>query len=442
MHIILLSGGSGKRLWPLSNDIRSKQFLRVLKGPNGEMESMVQRVYRQLDEVGLSDSVTVVAGQSQKEQVVSQLGSHVNLVIEPERRDTFPAIALACVFLKSEYQVDLDESVIVLPVDPFVENDFFENIKKLGELVASDDVDLALLGALPTYPSEKYGYIVPRDKGHISDVLSFKEKPSEEKAHEFISMGALWNCGVFGFKLKYVLNIIENEYDFEQVDYTGLYRDYQKFKKISFDYAVVEKTEKIKSIVYSGMWKDLGTWNTLTEEMEVNAYGQVLFNDECNDTHVINELAVPVVAMGMEDSVIVASHDGILVAKKNQTPKLKNFISEFDNMPRYQEKRWGVVQVLYHNDTSEIESCFRCLYIQKGHSLSVHKHLERKEVWTVVSGSGLVNINGVDKVAQAGDVVVIEPGEVHSFKADTDVELTEVQIGKKLKKMDKVLINL
>lgn len=161
MNIILLSGGSGKRLWPLSNDIRSKQFIKIFKTADG-YESMVQRVYRQIKEVDADASVTIATSKTQVSSIHNQLDNSVGVCVEPCRRDTFPAIALATAYLHDVKGVGLDEAVVVCPVDPYVNNDYFAALKTLAELAGQGNANLSLMGIEPTYPSEKYGYIIRR----------------------------------------------------------------------------------------------------------------------------------------------------------------------------------------------------------------------------------------------------------------------------------------
>ncbi len=149
MKLILLSGGSGKRLWPLSNDSRSKQFLKVLKNNNDEMQSMVQRVWGQLKNLGIENDAVIATSKSQVDMINNQLGNDVPIIIEPERRDTFPAIALAASYLYSKEHVDLNEVVGVLPVDPYVENSFFERLLDLEKALSSSNADLGLMGVTP-----------------------------------------------------------------------------------------------------------------------------------------------------------------------------------------------------------------------------------------------------------------------------------------------------
>lgn len=185
MKLVLLSGGSGKRLWPLSNDTRSKQFLKVLESHNLQEQSMVQRVWGQLEATGLSDDAMVATSKMQRDMIHTQIGENVPLIIEPERRDTYPAIALAASHLYSVQNVDKDEVVVVLPVDPYVDDQFFEQVKVLEEKLISSKADLALIGVKPTYPSSKYGYMVPKAStktlNEYIEVQQFTEKPPEKK---------------------------------------------------------------------------------------------------------------------------------------------------------------------------------------------------------------------------------------------------------------------
>ena len=218
MNIILLSGGSGKRLWPLSNETMSKQFLRLLRNDKGEKESMVQRVFRQIKEARIDANIVIATGKSQVESIRSQLGQ-VDVVVEPERRNTFPAILLASAYLKYEKNIDPEDSVIVLPVDPYAENTYFETLLKMDEVIKLNSADMTLMGIVPTYPSEKYGYIITeKTDNEVKKVLKFQEKPSLEKAQELLAQGAYWNAGVFGFKLRYIINILDRNISVSSYD--------------------------------------------------------------------------------------------------------------------------------------------------------------------------------------------------------------------------------
>ena len=431
MNIILLSGGSGKRLWPLSNDIRSKQFIKFFKKEDGEYESMVQRVYRQIKKIDSEANVTIATSKAQVSAIHNQLGTDIGISVEPCRRDTFPAIALAVAYLHNVQHVDLDEAVVVCPVDPYVNDDYFYAIKELGELASKNTANLVLMGIDPTYPSAKYGYIIPKDKEKVSKVLEFKEKPNEETAQRYIDAGGLWNGGIFAFKLKYVLDIAHRLIDF--VDYEDLFEKYDSLTKISFDYAVVEKEQDIAVLRFAGAWKDLGTWNTLTEAMEENSIGNVTISDDCENVHVINELDVPVLAMGLKDVVISASAEGILVSDKHQSSYIKPYVDKFDQQVMFAEKSWGSFKVL----DVENESLTIKVTLNPGHSMNYHSHERRDEVWTVISGNGKTIVDGMEQNITVGDVITMAAGCKHTVIAESELQLIEVQLGKEISITDK-----
>ncbi|MCX7747200.1 MAG: sugar phosphate nucleotidyltransferase [Clostridia bacterium] len=441
MFIILLSGGSGKRLWPLSNDARSKQFLRVLTGKDGKRLSMAQRVWGQLKECGLGENTLIATGEGQVDIIRSQLGEDVHLVLEPERRDTFPAIALACSYIKSVIGGDEKSPVVVLPVDPYVENDYFEKIKGLEDVIVKTGADIALMGVSPLFPSEKYGYIIRENRDEqYSRVKRFKEKPSEQEAEKLIEEGALWNCGVFGFRLGYILDkLTQNGLSSK---YNELHVMYEKLPKISFDYEVVEKAQNVFVVQYNGGWKDLGTWNTLTEEMSSNSIGKVVISDSCSNTHVINELGIPVVVMGAKDMAIAASPDGILITDKNESSRLKEFIKDINDRPMFEERRWGCYRVL---DSIQYEDgrhvLVKHISMNPGANISYQYHELREETWTVISGEGWVKIDGNSTKIKQGDTIHVAVGAKHSIKAETRLELVETQIGTKLTEDDIIRIS-
>lgn len=431
MNIVLLSGGSGKRLWPLSNDIRSKQFIKIFKGADGNYESMVQRVYRQILNVDKDATVTIATSKSQVSAIHNQLGENVGVSVEPCRRDTFPAIALAVAYLHDVKGIGENESVVVCPVDPYVEEDYFTAIKELGTQAEKSDANLVLMGIEPTYPSEKYGYIIPKTTDEVSDVAMFKEKPTEQVAKEYIEKGALWNGGVFAFRLGHVLERAHELIDFK--DYNDLFEKYDTLQKISFDYAVVEHEEKIQVMRFAGQWKDLGTWNTLTEAMDGNAVGKAIFNETCENTHVVNELNVPVLCMGLKDVVVSASPEGILVSDKNQSSYIKPFVDDIDQQIMFAEKSWGNFRVLdIEDDNMTIK-----VTLNAGHQMNYHSHEHRDEVWTVISGHGTAIVDDVRTSVKAGDVITMKAGSKHTIIADTDLHVIEVQLGKEISVHDK-----
>ena len=266
MRLILLSGGSGKRLWPLSNEARSKQFLRLLPSPDGGRESMVQRVIRQIRESGLS-------------------------------------------------------------------------------------------------------------------------------------------C----------------HYRHKHIPVTT---------KISFDYEVAEKAKSVAVVPYEGEWKDLGTWNTLTDELKERCIGNVVMDEKSENTHVVNELEIPVMCISAKNMVIAASCDGILVSDKAQSENIKHYADSLQRRPMYEERRWGEYKVV---DTAEFSDGYKSLTKQlkikagKGISYQVHRH--RDEVWTFIDGDGLLVLDGVVSSIGRGDTVHIKKGVKHAVNAISDLTFIEVQSG-------------
>ena len=431
MNIVLLSGGSGKRLWPLSNDVRSKQFIKIFRTEDGNYESMVQRVCRQIRKADPSASVTIATSKTQVSSIHNQLGEGVDISVEPCRRDTFPAIALAASYLADVKGIDPREVVVVCPVDPYVEDDYFEALKKLEKLAAEGNSNLVLMGIEPTYPSEKYGYIIPESGEKIASVSTFKEKPDARTAAEYIQKGALWNGGVFAFQLQFVLDKAHELMDF--TDYHDLFARYDTLRSISFDYAVVEKEEKIRVMRFSGQWKDLGTWNTLTEAMEENSVGDAIMNETCENVHVINELNVPVLAMGLHDVVSSASPEGILVSDKEQSSYIKPFVDRLDQQVMFAEKSWGSFRVM---DVEE-ESLTIKVTLKAGHRMNYHSHRNRDEVWVVTSGTGRTIVDGMEQEVKAGDVITMQAGCRHTIIAESELKLVEVQLGREISVHDK-----
>ena len=437
MQIILLSGGSGKRLWPLSNEARSKQFLPLLASPSGGRESMVQRVVRQLGEAGLDAEITVATNAAQKDIIVNQLGEKVGIVTEPERRDTFPAIALSSAWLAFGKNCPRDEVVVVMPCDPYTESGYFSTIAEMAECVCRGAADLVLMGIKPTYPSAKYGYVVP-EKG-VGDgwrrVSRFTEKPDVATAEKLLEEGAYWNGGVFAFRLGYMMDIVRKYIKSDSFEDTRA--RYCEFPKISFDYEVAEKAQSVAVVPYTGQWKDLGTWNTLTDELRRTVIGNAVMGPRCTNTHVINELQYPIYVDGMEDTVIAASPDGIIVCRKKYSEDIKKAVDNLTPRPMYEERRWGSYRVI--DDTTYADgrhSLTKSITINAGKNISYQVHRHRSEAWTIVEGEGIFVLDGVERKVNAGDTLVIPVNHHHALKALTPLTFIEVQTGNPLVEED------
>lgn len=406
---------------------------------------MVQRGWRQLQNANLAERTIISTSKSQADIINSQLGSKISLIIEPSRRDTYPAIALASIYLYTVKGIKPDEVVAVMPVDPYVEEEFFHHVKSLEKVVQHSNADLVLVGIHPAFPTEKYGYIVP-DCSKITSmgeaylaVRYFTEKPNQEKARQLLTEGALWNGGVFAFKLGFLLNHLEMQG--LPLNYDEMVKQYSRLPKNSFDFEVVEKTTNIVVAPCKGEWKDLGTWNTLTEVMDTPLIGKGSISSDCQNVHVINELDIPVSVLGLSNLVVAVSPDGILVTDKEASPRVKEITNQFEQRPMYEERRWGWYRVLdYTKFEDSHEVLTKRIGVTANKNLSYQKHCHRREVWTIISGKGLFVLSDKIWEVKPGDVLLIPEGAAHGIKAITDLEFIEVQSGSELIEEDIVRI--
>lgn len=426
MQIILLSGGSGQRLWPLSNDVRSKQFLKIF----GNGDCMLQRVIKQISRTN-SAPVTIATARNQVPLIKKILGKAFDLSPEPCRRNTFPSIAMAAAYLHDIKKISRDEPIIVCPVDPYVDDNFFAQFKELAAHL--EDAPLCLMGIAPTYPSEKYGYIIPRTFESVSRVATFKEKPNLHDAKKFIDAGALWNGGVFAFKLGYVLDKAQKILG--TCAHEELQKNYAALPNISFDYAVVEHEENISVVRYIGEWRDIGTWNTLAEVLDENFVGQVQADTTCDNLHVINNSDVPIICMGLKDAVVAASPEGILVSDKVASSYIKPFVEQLDRQIRFIEKSYGSFKII----DVEQDSLTIKVTLNRGSRMRYHSHEHRAEVWNFIAGTGRVVIDGVESIVRAGDIVNLPIGSKHTVIADEPLKIIEVQFGHDITVDDKII---
>lgn len=232
-------------------------------------------------------------------------------------------------------------------------------------------------------------------------------------------------------KLGYLLDKAHELIDF--ADYDDLFSKYAELQKISFDYAVVEKEPSIAVMRFAGEWKDLGTWNTLTEAMQEKNIGNAIQNDECENVHVINELDVPVLCMGLKNVVVSASPEGVLVSDKEQSSYIKPFVDKIDQQVMFAEKSWGSFHVI---DVEEGSMTIK-VTLNPGHSMNYHSHERRDEVWTIISGEGRTIVDGMEQPVKTGDVVTMQAGCRHTIIADTELKVIEVQIGEEISVHDK-----
>lgn len=437
MHIILLSGGSGKRLWPLSNEIRSKAFLKLLDGEGASKESMIQRITRQLAAAGLLPSTHIVTHATQGEITRSQTGGALSVLEEPHKRGTFTAIALAAAFFHSRLKVAREEIVVALPVDSFIEQPFFQLILRCPAVLARSAADLALIGTSPAGPSSQFGYMVPgpmlEDQGFCR-IERFVEKPEAAVAVDLIRQGALWNCGVFAFKLGFMLDLMAAKgLPLDAGDLLGLYGE---LPERSFDQEVVERTANCAAIAYGGLWDDLGSWDAFTQHLNSKVTGPGQVEDNCINTHLVNELPCPIHVIDVPNVIVAAGPDGVLVASKQQASRIKEQLKN-SRMPMMEEKRWGIRRTLdysRHNQTGE--SLTSKVTLLAGANSSYHVHQSRVEICTILSGAGECLMDGQVIAIGVGDVLEIAAGVKHSIRAITALEYIETWLGERLDSED------
>lgn len=402
------------------------------------MESMVQRVVRQARQANLTTDITLATNASQLDIIINQLGDQVSVVTEPERRDTFPAIALAASYLSLTKNCPDDEVVVIMPCDPYTEIGYFETIARMVECVQQDAAELVLMGITPTYPSEKYGYVVPEvwhpelvSESNYYKVARFTEKPTVTVAENLLQQGALWNGGVFAFRLGTMMNIVRKY--ITSTSFEDTCARYSEFPKISFDYEVAEKAQSVAVVPFTGQWKDLGTWNTLTDELHQHTIGNAVLGPKCENTHVINELQNSIFVDGIKDVVVAACPDGILVCAKKETENIKKYVENLTPRPMYEERRWGTYRVL--DDTTYADgnhSLTKSVTLKSGKNISYQVHHHRAETWTFVQGEGIFVLDGVEQHVKAGDTVHIPVEHYHAIKALTELTFIEVQCGNPL----------
>lgn len=424
MQIILLSGGSGARLWPLSNNIRSKQFLKLFDSPEGEKESMLQRVVRQIKECLNDANITIATSFSQKEAIIAQLGSQIDIVCEPSRRDTFPAIALATSYLRSEKNIPDNETVIVMPCDPFTESGYFASIREMSEKLAKGNTNLVLMGITPNCPSSKFGYMLPNNSDQR--IKKFIEKPEKEEAESLIKYGALWNGGVFAFRLGYLASVITKY--FSDITFNNIYKGYDQLPKISFDYEVVEKESMISFVPFTGRWKDLGTWDSLSSELNEETIGNVLLRD-CEHTTVINELAIPVVCRGLNNLIVALSPDGVLVSEKSLSGQIKDDVDRLKTAPMFEEKSWGnciTIDCLITGKGTVITT--KRYHMVNRSVISDKCNIHQRKILTFLYGIGNIEINCVMSTIEIGKVVDIPENSFYTIHSDNSIEFIETEI--------------
>ncbi|RXK12277.1 mannose-1-phosphate guanylyltransferase/mannose-6-phosphate isomerase [Halarcobacter mediterraneus] len=438
MTNIILCGGSGTRLWPISRTLMPKQFVKLFSDKS-LFQLTVQR------NKSFCDKQFIVSNSEQYFLALDQLEEleqeNNNYLLEPIGRNTAPAIALAC------FALEYDELVLVTPSDHLIKNyKEYEKVVHQAKALAAKD-SLVTFGITPTFAETGFGYI----EANGLDVKAFHEKPDEETANKYLTAGNYyWNSGMFCFKAgvfleelkKYSPIIYETSLNaFKNAKCDSMIRikheDMEKIPEDSIDYAVMEKSSKVKVIPSDIEWSDLGSFDSLYEELPKDENANTVNEnhiscDSKNNLIYGNERKIATI--DVNDLIVVDTGDALLISKKGSSQKVKTVVnelkkldSELHNIHLTAHRPWGTYTVLEDNANYKIKR----IEVKPGSRLSLQKHFHRNEHWIVVSGTATVTVGNETKYIRPNESTYIKMGEVHRLanEGKIPVVLIEAQVG-------------
>ncbi len=450
---VLLCGGSGTRLWPLSRADMPKQ-LQVLATKDTMLQSTALRVAGAGEGLAFSAPL-VVAGEEHRFQIAEQL-MQVELeprgmILEPQGRNTAPAVALAAHWLVAAG--DPDALMLVMPSDHLIGNEAAFRAAIAEAAPAARDGRLVTFGITPNEPATGYGYIEAESTdARVSPVRRFVEKPDQETAAAYVSQGLLWNAGIFLFKASvYLAELARHAPEvaaalakaaagsraeglFQRPDAAA----FASSPSISIDYAVMERSRDVSVVPVDMGWSDVGSWDALWRVTTPDSDGNVVRGAgaliDCRDSLVRNEGGPFVAALGLEDMVVVATADAILIAPRQRAEEIRSVVDRIEaeglDLARtsHEVRRpWGSFRGLGKSEGWQVKRIF----VKPGGRLSLQKHAQRAESWVVASGNAIVTVDSVVKRLKAGESVSIPLGAVHRLEnpGPEPLELIEVQTG-------------
>ncbi len=456
---LIMCGGAGTRLWPASREVRPKQFLPLF-GTRSTFQDTILRV----SDPTLFERPVVITNTAYRFMVLEQLaeiGIEADVLLEPMRRDSGPAIAAGAAFAQTR---DDDAVVLALAADHVV-RDTASFIAACREgLVAADAGRIVTFGVQPERAATEYGYISPGEvvSGKVQAVRKFVEKPDPATAAEYIKAGYLWNSGNFMFRAAVLLDEYRN-FDAESVqavcdavakagrDLGFVTLDAGSFgsaKAISIDYAVMEKTSRAAVVPVACGWSDVGSWHAVWELSDKDsqgnaAQGMAVFEDSRN-CNVSTDKAL-VALEGVDDLVVVATQDAVLVSRQKDANGLKRLVAKLKTVaPQVTEdhlkvhRPWGSYQSVDMGDRHQVKR----IVVKPGGRLSLQKHHHRSEHWIVVRGTARVTVNEAVKIVHENELIYIPIGAVHRLENPGKIllELIEVQTGSYLGEDDIIRI--
>lgn len=447
MFGIILAGGSGSRLWPLSRELYPKQLLNL----NSD-KSLLQATFERLSNFMPTENIVSITNTKHSSNVRMQLESiteNVSILSEPLSKNTAPAIALAVKFIS---QKEADPVILVVPSDHLIRNSrkFKETVKKGEELAKAGYI--VTFGIEPEYPETGYGYINILKKPILGGfkVKEFVEKPDLKTAKKYVEAKTyFWNSGIFMFKASVMLDEIKKlapeiyevmeEVDFSESDQIE-YNSFNKMPNISIDYAIMEKSDKIALVQLESDWNDLGSWQSIYDVSQKDENNNVIIGhvlDEDSKNSLIYSSSKLVATIGLEDTVLVETEDAILACNKNKTQDVKKI---FDELKKQKDtthlvhktvyRPWGFYTVL----TQGKGFLTKIIHVNTKQQLSVQSHNYRSEHWVVLSGKAKIILNDTEHILTQGHSIDIPLKAIHSLQNpyDEDLEIIEVQLGDEL----------
>ncbi len=445
MYGLILAGGSGSRLWPLSRELYPKQLLNIQN-----TESLLQETFERLMGIMPAQNIISMTGVKHYSNVRYQLSKITNnpvVLSEPISKNTAPAIALAAEYISQNY--DAEDVLLVVPSDHMI-----KNVKAFAQTVSEGEKNakqgyIVTFGIQPSYPETGYGYInVTNNKienGFIVD--KFVEKPNYELAEQYIADGNYyWNSGIFMFKVSILLNEIKqcspdiykllDNFNFKNSAEIP-YIEFDKMPNISIDYAVMEKSDKIALVKLESDWNDLGSWKSIYDVSKKDKDGNVKIGhvlDEGSKNSLIYSSSKLVATIGLEDTVIVETEDAILACKSDKSQDVKKIFETLkkqnDNTHLVHKtvyRPWGYYTVLAEGKGF----LTKMIQVNPGQKLSVQSHNHRSEHWVVLEGMAKVILEGKEHILSPGHSIDIDVKEIHSLQNpyEDTLKIIEVQKG-------------
>ena len=447
MYGIILAGGSGSRLWPLSRELYPKQLLNL----NSDI-SLLQSTFERLNKFMPAENIVSITNTKHTPNVKSQLehiAKNISVLSEPLSKNTAPAIALATKFIQ---QKGGDEIILVVPSDHLIENNekFIATVEK-GEKLAQEGY-IVTFGIEPNYPETGYGYINVLNEPVLDGfkVKEFVEKPDSVTAQKYIDAKTYyWNSGIFMFKASTMIEELKkhapkiseimDEFDFSDSDKIE-YNLFEKMPSISIDYAIMEKSDKIALVKLESDWNDLGSWQSIYDVSKKDENNNVMIGhvlDENSKNTFVYASSKLVATIGLDDIVLVETEDAILACKKDNTQDVKKI---FDTLKKQNDnthlihktvyRPWGFYTVLAQGPGF----LTKLIHVDTDQKLSVQSHNHRSEHWVVLSGKAKVVLEGNDYILSTGNSIDIPLKAIHSLQNPFEeaLEIIEVQLGELL----------